>query len=240
MSKIIVIVGPTGVGKTKLSIELAKYYNAEIISADSVQIYKELNIGSAKVTLEEMENIKHHFINIKNIDEEYSVFNFQKEGRNILNKLINSNKNVVIVGGTGLYIKALLYDYKFNGEKTKDKNNKIYDFYTIGLTTEREILYQKINNRVDKMLSDGLIEEVKNLDINSKKLHSIIGYKEIISYLNKQLSKEEAIELIKKNSRNYAKRQYTWFNNQMEVVWFNVNFDNFNENVVEIIKYIGE
>lgn len=280
---IIVVVGPTGVGKTRMSVELAKKYNAEIINADSMQIYKELNIGTAKIT--NMEGIKHHMINIRNVNEDYSVYEYQKECRDIINNLIDK-KNIIIVGGTGLYIKSILYDYIFkednnnqyedlnneelykkivdldenvivdknnrrrltrvlnkleNNSQTYNKNKKIYNFITIGLTTNRKDLYNIINNRVDEMINDGLVEEVKklyNCGINSRAIQTAIGYKELYMYFNNILSLEDSIDLIKKNSRNYAKRQYTWFNNQMEVKWFDVDYNNFENTVKEVINYI--
>ena len=285
---IVVIMGPTGVGKTKLSISLAHYLNAEIINADAMQVYKEMNIGTAKI--EDTEGIIHHLLSIRSVESPYSVYDFQKDGRKILNELINNNKNVIIVGGTGLYIKALLYDYNFNeenssldfnnlsneeilseikkhedtdihvnnrkrlvralnriknNEKKEDNgNNLIYkDVYFIGLTTDRNKLYSIINDRVDKMISDGLLDEVKNLydyHINTIPINTAIGYKELYKYFNKEISYEESIELIKRNSRRYAKRQYTWLNNKMNVNWFNVDFDNFDNTIEKIKKYIDD
>lgn len=288
MNKIIVITGPTGVGKTKLSIKLAKKYNAEIINADSVQVYKYLNIGSAKVTEEEKEGIPHHLLDFKNLDEEYSVYDYQKDCREKIQEITNQGKNVIIVGGTGLYIKAALYNYEFTKEDNsyemydeytneelydmllkKDKDTKIhknnrqrvirflnkkensntvsnellYETIFIGLTTERSILYEKINSRVDTMITDGLIEEVSRLYKqcpNSKILKSAIGYREIVEYLDGNSTLDDAIEKIKQDSRRYAKRQYTWFNNQMNIEWFNVNYGNFNETIDCVIKYIDE
>lgn len=284
---ICVIIGPTGVGKTKLSLELAKKYSGEIINADAMQIYKEMNIGTAKIV--DTEGIKHNLLSIKSVNEPYSVFMYQKDAREVLNKLIKENKNVIIVGGTGLYIKALLYDYEFNIEKENNNyeelsneeildrihkidssidihvnnrqrlvrmlnklnnneeisnkgNNLIYDnVYFIGLTTDRDKLYNRINDRVDEMINDGLIKEVK--DLYDKNIHTIpintaIGYKELYKYFNGEISLEESIDLIKKNSRRYAKRQYTWINNKMNVNWFNVDFNNFNNTINEVIKYI--
>lgn len=281
---IIVIVGPTGVGKTKLSIELAKYYKASIINADAVQIYKDLNIGSAKVTEAEKEGIKHYLLDIKNLDEEYSVCDYQRDARRIIND--NLNQNIIFCGGTGLYISAALMDYRFyeddlnltydeysneelyelvlkkdNNSKI-DKNNRIRmirflnkknielvepkllykNVIFIGLTTSRDKLYEVINKRVDKMFNDGLIDEVRRLynkNKNSKILNRAIGYKEVIKYLKQEISLEEAKELIKKNSRHYAKRQYTWFNNKMNIKWFNVNYDNFLETINEIKRYLN-
>lgn len=284
---IIVITGPTGVGKTKLSLELAKKYNAEIINADSMQIYKELNIGTAKV--EDRMNIPHHLIDIVNISEYYSVFNYQKDARVILDKLLKENKNVIIAGGTGLYISALLYDYKFNEEvninnyedltneelfnkilsidpntKThvnnrqrlvrelnrlnntnisKEGHNLLYDCIFIGLTTDRENLYSNIDKRVDKMIELGLLDEVKELhksNIRSRSIMTAIGYKELYMYFDGLISLDEATSLIKKNTRHYAKRQYTWFRNKMNINWFNVDFNNFDNTINEVIKYIEE
>lgn len=232
------IIGPTGVGKTSLSIELAKKLNAEIINCDSMQIYKELNIGTAKIRDDEMENIKHHMLSIKSITEEYNAFNYQEEGRIILNDLLKKNKNVVIVGGTGLYLKSLLYDYKFNDEDTK--NEKLYDFKLIGLTRDRKKLYDIIDNRVEKMIDDGLIEEVKYLYENFKNsriLNTAIGYKEFISFFEGFKTLEEVKDEIKKSSRHYAKRQYTFFNNQFsDINWFNVD----EIKITDIVKKITE
>ncbi len=291
MNKIIVIVGPTGVGKTKMSIELAKYFNGEIINADSMQIYKELNIGTAKIKNDEKDGISHHLFDIKSVEEEYSVFDYQIDCRSKIKDIQEINKCVIIVGGTGLYIKSVLYDYKFEREAIKDKyenlsneelyeklisldknvivdkgnkrrliralnyylnNNKsinsnkegndlLYDVLFIGLTTERNKLYDLINNRVDDMMNKGLIEEVKyfyDKKINSKPIINGIGYKELYKYFNGEISLEGSISLIKSNSRKYAKRQYTWFKNQMNVKWFEVDFNNFDNTKNEIIKYI--
>ena len=232
------IIGPTGVGKTSLSIKLAKKLNAEIINCDSMQIYKELNIGTAKIKENEMENIKHHMLSIKSIDEEYNAFNFQEDGRRILNELFKQNKNVVIVGGTGLYLKALLYDYKFNDEDSK--NEKIYDFKLIGLTRDRKRLYELIDDRVDEMIENGLIDEVKYLYDNykdSRILNTAIGYKELFSYFEGIKTLDEVKDEIKKSSRHYAKRQYTFFNNQFsDINWFNVD----DISIDEIINKITE
>lgn len=283
---IIVIIGPTGVGKTKLSLSLAHKYNAEIINADAMQVYKEMNIGTAKV--EDTEGIPHHLLSIRSVNNPYSVYEYQKDGRKVLDKLLSENKNIIIVGGTGLYIKALLYDYKFNDEDISDtyddlsnedilneirkiedtdihvnnrkrlirtlnrlKNNKeinnngnelLYkNVYFIGLTTDRNILYKRINDRVDEMVFDGLIDEVKSLydkNINTIPINTAIGYKELYKYFNNEISKEEALDLIKRNSRRYAKRQYTWINNKMDVKWFNVNLNNFNLTIKDVEDYI--
>ena len=284
---IIVIAGPTAVGKTKLSIELAKKYNAEIINYDSVQIYKEMNIASAKVTKEEAEGRPHHLIDIKNYDEDYSVYDYQIDARNKIKELEEKGKNIIFVGGTGLYVKAALYDYKFNKEEKNndyeslskeelydkiikidkdivvDKDNKrrlirtlinlendnisydgdklLYDnVYFIGLETERDILYDRINKRVDIMLKNGLEDEAKYFYSKERTKATLtpIGYKELFKYYDKEISKEEAIDLIKQNSRHYAKRQFTFFKNKMDIKWFDVDFNNFDNTVKEVIKYI--
>lgn len=290
MKNIIVITGPTGVGKTKMSIELAKRIDAEIINADSMQVYKDLNIGTAKITEKEKEGIPHHLFDIVEPTNMYTVYDYQKDARDIINDVLSRGKKVIIVGGTGLYIKALLYDYKFikenktydfskmsneeildkinsynldinlhinnrkrlervltklynNNMQTEKTDTVLYDFVAIGLTTTRDNLYKIIDNRVDKMIEDGLIDEVEELykkNIHSKAINTGIGYKELYKYFDKEISLDEAISLIKKNSRHYAKRQYTFFNNQMNVKWFNVCFDNFNNTINEVYNYIKE
>lgn len=280
---IICVVGPTGVGKTKMSVALAKKYNAIIVNCDATQVYKELDIGSAKATKEEQEGIEHYLLDFKNLNEFYTVYEYQKDARKIIEN--NKNKNIIFVGGTGLYLKAALYDYRFTEEDDnhidyKDKTNEelynialkkdpnmkihinnrqrlirfinkqnvdkveprpLYKHIIIGLTTPRENLYRIINKRVDDMIKKGLIAEVKKFydqDIKTKPLLSSIGYKELYKYFNKELTLEEAIELIKKNSRHYAKRQYTFFNNQLDVNWFDVNYENFNETIEKVVKFI--
>lgn len=290
MNDIIVIVGPTGVGKTKLSIELAKKINAEIINGDSVSIYKKLNIGSAKPSREEMSGIVHHLIDIRDVNEDYTVFDYQKDCRNCIKDIESRNKRVIIVGGTGLYIKAALYDYRFsvennyssfddltneeildkirnydekidvhvnnrqrlvrllnkfinNSEFSNDKDKLLYNIKVIGLTTDRNIIYDRINDRVDKMLENGLLSEVESLKDEyetSRILNSGIGYKEFKEYLFGDKKLDEVIHEIKKDSRHFAKRQYTFFNNQFDVKWFDVDFLNFNNTINEVYKYIKE
>ena len=290
MSRVIVITGPTAVGKTKLSIELAKKLNGEIINADAMQVYKGLNIGTAKVTEKEKENIPHHLFDIKEVEEEYSIYNYQKDCRKVIDDILRRNKTPILVGGTGLYIKAALYDYKLSEEKTNntydnlkteeiykellkldkdiniDKNNRrrliralnyykenntsisnnktnklLYDTIFIGLTTDREILYKKINQRVDNMIENGLLEEVKyyyDKNIKTKPLINGIGYKELYNYFDGLCSKEEAVEKIKQNSRHYAKRQYTFLNHQLNVVWFETDYNNLNNTIEKVSSYI--
>ena len=282
MKRIIGVVGPTGVGKTCISVKLAKAIDAEIINCDSVQVYKELNIGSAKIKEEEKENIPHHLFDIKEIDEEYTIYDYQKDAREIID---NTDKQIIFVGGSGLYLRAALYDYQLNTNKIHndyskysldelynmalkldknlsiDKNNRqrierfldkkanneeivndskpIYDFILIGLTTNRDTLYDRINLRVDKMFEEGLLNEVEELykkNKNSKILNSAIGYKELIPYIEGKYSLDEAKELIKRNSRRFAKRQYTFFNNQFNVKWFEVN--NIDDTLKEILDYL--
>ncbi len=288
MKNIIVITGPTGVGKTKMSIELAKRIDAEIINADSMQVYKDLNIGTAKITEKEKEGIPHHLFDIVEPTNMYTVYDYQKDARDIINDVLSRGKKVIIVGGTGLYIKALLYDYKFikedktydfskmsneeildkinsynldinlhinnrkrlervltklynNNMQTEKTDTVLYDFVAIGLTTTRDNLYKIIDNRVDKMIEDGLIDEVEELykkNIHSKAINTGIGYKELYKYFDKEISLDEAVSLIKKNSRHYAKRQYTFFNNQMNIKWFNTNYEDFSLTVEEVYNYI--
>lgn len=231
---IYVITGPTGVGKTKLSIMLAKKKNAIILNADSMQVYKELNIGTAKITEEEKEGIPHYLFDIKSITEEFNVYLYQQMGRELIEKF--KDKNIIIVGGTGLYIKAILFDYTFDENENKDK--KLYNFKIIGLTKDRNHLYNIINERVDYMIKSGLLEEAKSLydkKIHTRAIRTAIGYKELFEYFDGETSLESAIDKIKQNSRRYAKRQYTFFNNQFkDIKWYNVDEISFED----IIKRI--
>ena len=290
MKDIIVIVGPTGVGKTKLSIELAKRIDAEIINGDSVSIYKDLNIGSAKPSIKEQEGILHHLMDFIDVEDEYSVFDYQKDCRKAIQDISSRGKRVIIVGGTGLYIKAALYDYRFtegtsnnsydnlsneeileriekysvsnivdvgnrkrlvrllnklenNEEITHYKDNLLYPIKVIGLTTDRTILYNRINKRVDSMMDNGLLEEVnslKNKYLSSRILNSGIGYKEFYDYFYHSKSLDKVIEEIKRDSRRFAKRQYTFFNHQFETKWFDVDFSNFNHTIDGVYHYIME
>lgn len=282
---IYVVCGPTGVGKTKLSVMLAKKYNGIVVNADSMQVYKYLDIGTAKVTESEKEGVPHLLFDIVNPDELYTVFDYQRDLRKVIEE--NKDKNIILVGGSGLYIKAGLYDYKFALEEEKQNtyndldnetlykmvkeldedtdihvnnrkrlirrlnqkcissegNKLLYDAIFIGLTTSRDKLYDRINKRVDEMVNDGLINEVKSLydkNIRSKAIMTGIGYKELYDYFDSKISLEDAIDLIKKRSRHYAKRQYTWFNNQMDIKWFDVDFNNFDNTFKSVVKYIEE
>lgn len=288
---VIVIVGPTGVGKTSLSIELAKKYNGEVINADSTQVYKGMNIATAKVTSREMDGIVHHLLDIRDMSQDYTVYDFQRDCRNCISDITGRGKTPIIVGGTGLYVKAALYDYKFEDEdehfdysdysnqelydrllsidpnteihknnrkrieralsyydstgnllSEKEKTDKLlYDCVFIGLTTSRDVLYDRINRRVDFMISNGLVSEAKSIydsGIRSKAVMTPIGYKELFDYFDGNSDLNSCIDIIKQRSRNYAKRQYTWFNNQMNVNWFDVDFNNFFNTVNEICDFI--
>ena len=288
---ILVIVGPTGVGKTKLSVELAKIYNGEIINGDAMQVYKGLDIGTAKVTKEEMDGIKLHLFDIKEVDEDYSVFDYQKDARLKIEEIKSKGKVPIIVGGSGFYIKAALYDYNFPKEnynhhdyenKTleeldqliKNKNINIkYDNHNkkrmirilekidnnidienkelkllypdtifIGLTTTRDNLYKRIDDRFKEMIIP-LIDEVRPFyekEIESKALQTGIGYKELYPFFKGEQTLTEVVNVCQKKTRNYAKRQYTWFKNQMNINWFNVDYECFNKTIKEVSKFIDQ
>lgn len=302
--KLLVIIGPTAVGKTKLSIELAKQYNGEIISGDSMQIYRGMDIGTAKIKHEEMEGIAHHLIDIKEPDESFSVAEFQQLVRAKISDITSKGKLPIIVGGTGLYIQAVIYDYQFSeapadeefrlqleemakeignealhqeltkvdpesasqihpnnvrrviraleifhctGKIMSDYQNNqqpdlLYETALIGLTMERDKLYERINMRVDMMISEGLLDEVSRLHRQGlRDCQSIqaIGYKEIYDYLDGKVGLDLAIENLKQNSRRYAKRQLTWFRNKMEVQWFDMtDVSNLSKKITEISQYV--
>ncbi|SCM96513.1 tRNA dimethylallyltransferase [Bacillus mycoides] len=298
--KVAVIIGPTAVGKTKLSIDLAKALNGEIISGDSMQIYRTMDIGTAKVTTDEMDGIPHYMIDIKDPEDSFSVAEFQERVRKCIREITERGKLPIIVGGTGLYIQSVLFDYQFTdeagdatyreqmeklalergveyvhkklqevdpesaerihannvrrviraleifhttGEKMsnqleKQENELLYDVSLIGLTMDREMLYDRINLRVNLMIEQGLLEEVKGLyERGVRDCQSIqaIGYKEIYDYFENRVSLEEAVSQLKTNSRRYAKRQLTWFRNKMDVAWFDVTDG---EKTSEILRYI--
>ena len=232
---IIVICGPTATGKTFLSETLRKKLGGIIINADSRQIYKELNIGTAKPTKEELDE-NHYLFDCISITNDYNAFNYQEDVRKIIKD--NPNKNIILVGGTGLYIKSALYDYDF---KSDNKDKLLYDATFIGLTTDRDNLYKRINDRVDDMFEMGLLKEAEDLfkKYNDNKiLNNTIGYQEFKDYFDNKITIEEVKEKIKQNSRHYAKRQYTWFNNQMDINWFDVNYNNFNQTIKEVEKFL--
>ena len=276
MLKVLVLTGPTGVGKTKLSLSLAKKYNGEIISGDSIQVYRGMDILSAKIKEEEKEGVVHHLLDVLDINEDCNVYMFQKMVRDKIEEISNRGHLPIIVGGTGLYLKASLYDYNFlettddetfddlsdeevyNLLKEKDpleasklhQNNRkrvvralniimssgktkqeindmqehklLYDALFICLTKDREELYADINKRVDMMFEEGLVEEVTRLEkLNpSRNARQAIGYKEFIPYFNNEITLDEVKEQIKKNTRKFAKRQFTFFRHQLPVHFF--------------------
>jgi len=294
MNKVLVICGPTATGKTGLSLFLAEKYNGEIINGDSMQVYKEMQIGTAKIKEDEMRNIPHHLLNIKTIKESFSVAEFQTLVRNKIQEISNKGKLPIIVGGTGLYLKAALYDYEFKEAEKKDYglenkdlkdlqellksldpvtynkvdlNNKkrviraieifyetgigkeninqmqehkpLYDVLYLGLTRDRKELYKLIDQRVDEMVKDGLIEEVKYVYEHASKdstCRQAIGYKELFDYFEGNKTLEECIQRIKFNTHQYAKRQYTWFNHQMNVKWVDVSETEYKQTASNIVE----
>ncbi|MGJ9458939.1 tRNA (adenosine(37)-N6)-dimethylallyltransferase MiaA [Oceanobacillus sp. CF4.6] len=281
---VIAIMGPTAVGKTKLSIELAKRFNGEIISGDSMQVYKGLDIGTAKVKRSEMQGIAHHMLDIREPDEAFSVADFKENVQKYINDITSRDKLPIIVGGSGLYIQAALYNYNFSeikrddfitkkmektivsegimplynrlveidpvqAEKIHPNNHRRviraleiyestgmtmtayqqsqtmespYEPILLGLDMERELLYRRINERVDLMVNEGLLNEVRGLyekGYENCQSMKAIGYKEFIPYFKEEQSLEETIDLLKRNSRRYAKRQLTWFRNKMDITW---------------------
>ena len=301
---LIILTGPTAVGKTALSIELAKDLNAEIISADSMQIYEYMDVGSAKVTKEEMDGVVHHLIDEVKPDYAFSVSEFQKRANKYIKDIDDRGKKVLVTGGTGLYLNSLIYDMDFaksnsnsklreelelelkengidymheklraldedaanrihknntkrviralevclDGKKMQDfstdlKYNENYQPIIIVLNRDREVLYERINKRVDIMMENNLIDEVKHLlDMGyDKNLISMqgIGYKEIVKYLEGEYSLDEAVEIIKRDSRRYAKRQITWFKRYKESKWFDLDkYDNSEILKEDILNYI--
>ena len=297
--------GPTAVGKTKLSIGLAKAFNGEIISGDSMQVYKGMDIGTAKINTEEMQGVPHHLIDIIEPTESFNVAQFQERVTNCIDDITARGKLPIIAGGTGLYIEAVLQQYSYaesvkderyrlelerlaeengvqfvhnrlaeidqesaerihpnnvrrviraleiyhcTGKKMSEQLEKqnddyVYDAALIGLTMERERLYDRINRRVDIMVEEGLFEEVRSLyDKGIRDCQSIqaIGYKELYDYFDEKVTYEQAIENLKQNSRRYAKRQLTWFRNKMNLQWFEMNQENEEKNFLEICSYIEE
>ena len=301
---LIILTGPTAVGKTDLSIKIAKKINAEIISADSMQIYEYMDIGSAKVTKEEMNGVTHYMIDEVKPDYNFSVSEFQKRANTYIDNIVSKNKLPLVTGGTGLYLNSLIYnmdfaksnadnklreelrkeletngiDYMHNklkeldedaasrihknntkrviralevcltGEKMNDFSNDLqfnekYEPIIVVLNREREHLYQRINKRVDIMIENGFEQEVKNLLSMgySKDLVSMqgIGYKEIIKYLDGEYTYYEAIEIIKRDSRRYAKRQLTWFRRYQDAKWFNLDeYDDLDRLEKDVLSYI--
>lgn len=285
MKKVIVICGPTASGKTKLSIELAKKINGEIISCDSMQIYQEMNIGTAKPTIEERQGIKHYLLDFISPEERYSVADYKIEAKKAMKEIIGKGKIPIVVGGTGLYLDSLIYEIEypnieFDDEYRKQLENRVqeegleklyeeakeidsmamqkisqkdekrilrvleiyhatgktktqqeiesrkklpeYEYQVYGLRWDREILYERINKRVDQMIEQGLIEEVKEImktHTNFPTAMQGLGYKEVVEYLKGNDTKEEMIENLKRETRRYAKRQMTWFRKNKQTLW---------------------
>ncbi|RYM05644.1 tRNA (adenosine(37)-N6)-dimethylallyltransferase MiaA [Sporolactobacillus sp. THM7-7] len=303
--KVVVIVGPTAVGKTKLSIILAKRFAGEIINGDAMQVYRGLNIGTAKITADEAEGVPHHLIDIRDPGEEYTAADFQKDARRVIDEVSQRGKLPILVGGTGFYVKAALFDYRFSSpgadpafrtemenlvkkrgtaalhERLKAIDPKsaarihphnivrviralevcratgipfseqrhpisetpFFDTVSIGLTMDRSALYRRINQRVDQMIQDGLLDEAHALyrrGIRTAQSVQAIGYKELFPYFDGEVSLEEAVELLKRNTRRYAKRQLTWFRRQMAIHWFEMTDEpsGFSKTAEEIIQFI--
>ncbi len=301
--KVVVIAGPTASGKSALAVELAKKINGEIISADSMQIYKNMNIGTAKISEDEMQGIRHYMLDIIEPDKRYSVSDFKKDAENYIEKIIKEGKTPIICGGTGLYINSLIYGINFQEEKIdqkyRDKLNKIADdgeleklynealkidpeatkkiskndkkriirileiYHTTGKTKtqqeieskkgeikynyivftinmKRELLYERINKRVDQMIKNGLIEEVADIIKKYKTFPTAmqgLGYKEVVEFLNGNINKELMIEKIKMETRRYAKRQLTWFRKNKDIIWIDGEKTK-EENLQIILSYI--
>ncbi|MFB5660483.1 tRNA (adenosine(37)-N6)-dimethylallyltransferase MiaA [Alteribacillus sp. HJP-4] len=304
MSKrVIAVVGPTAVGKTAAGIEIARRFRGEIISGDSMQIYKGLDIGTAKATVQEQQMIPHHLIDLLVPGESFSAADFQKQAEELIHTITNKNKIPVIVGGTGFYIRSLTGNLTFHntaaditfrielekyaaeyGAKAlhtklelvdpvsaesihpnnvkkviraleinhysgshkrtfahQEKNAPNNDITLIGLTMERELLYNRINERVDKMIKAGVVEEARWLFENispQSQAAQAIGYKEFFPYFTGDISLNDAVDLLKRNSRRYAKRQLTWFRNKEQVEWFDVTKKDFRKIITEIIQYL--
>ncbi len=283
--KLLAVVGPTAVGKTALGIELAKQFNGEIISGDSQQVYRQLDIGTAKATPEEQAEAVHHLIDVRNIDETYSVYDFVQEASAAISDIVSRGKLPIIVGGTGLYLQSLLEGYHLGGQVDQEKvlayrkeldllsddelfgkiaEQKIeipqinrrrairalelakfgkglenketdYDAYLIGLNDDRQVLYDRINYRVDLMVENGVLNEAKWLYDNYREVQAAraIGYKELFPYLSGEDSLENCVEKLKQNTRRFAKRQLTWFRNRMTVQFYNVSETDFKTKVAE-------
>ena len=303
--KVIVICGPTASGKTSLSIELAKQINGEIVSCDSMQIYKDMTIGTAKPTKEEMDGIKHYLLDFVYPDQRYSVAEYKKDAENTIEKIISEGKVPIVVGGTGLYLEALIYNIEYQNieedmeyrnklyeiereqglsklyemaskidskamekispndkkricrvleiyhltgktktelEEESRKNEPKYNYKLFGITMDREKLYERINLRVDIMINQGLIDEVKNLLEKYNNFPTAmqgLGYKEVVEYLNGLITKDEMIDKIKMETRRYAKRQLTWFRKYKNLIWIN-GLDDVQNNIKIILEEYSE
>ena len=294
--KLIILAGPTASGKTAVSIDLAKRIGGEIISADSMQIYRGMDIGTAKITADEMQGVKHYLINVADPKEDFNIVKFQNMVKCSIEKIKKNGHIPILVGGTGFYIQSIIYDIKFDKEEDNDKmgadfmyeklkkidsisaenihkNNKKriiraieyflinnalisehnelqrkktspYDFRFFVLNPKRDILYDRINKRVDKIVEKGLVDEVKSLIESGLSIDSIsmqgIGYKEIVEYLEGNIPLDKAVENIKQNTRHMAKRQVTWFKRERDVIYIDpFEFEN-NEKIVDyMVEKIG-
>jgi tRNA dimethylallyltransferase len=294
VSKVLVIVGPTAIGKSSLSINLAKRFNGEIINGDSIQVYKELNIASAKITKDEMNGIPHHLLDYKEVTDDYNVAIFQQDGRKAIEDITSRGKLPIVCGGTGLYIKALLYDYTFlkqeetisndysqysneqlfemlkqldyqssltihpnnrkrviraldmaksgsskSEQEAKQEHKLLYDAKIISLTMDREKLRNRIDQRIEVMLNQGLLDEINYLfGKYPYDLHCFqgIGYKEFIPYHKNIKTLQECIEDVKTHTKQFAKRQYTWFRNQMPVDWYDIENKDYPNNVYKDVE----
>lgn len=302
--KVIVICGPTASGKTALSIKLAKEIDGEIISSDSMQIYKDMDIGTAKPTKEEMQGVAHYMLDCVLPNERYSVTQYQKEARDNIKKILKKGKSPIVVGGTGLYIDSIIYEtiypeitwspeyrnelekeaeekglenlYKMaleidpkamakiskndrkrilrvleiyhetghtktEWEQKSKKEDKDYNYFVFAIDFPREILYERINKRVDMMINQGLIDEVKKVQEKYKEFPTAmqgLGYKEVVEYLKGYITKEEMIEKVKRETRRYAKRQLTWFRRNKEIIWLD-GMDKMQNNVNVILEVVN-
>lgn len=286
--KILVVVGPTAVGKTALGIELAQAFNGEIISGDSQQVYRKLDIGTAKATVQEQAEAVHHLIDVRDVDENYSVYDFVKEAKAAIIDIYNRGKLPIIVGGTGLYLQSLLEGYHLGGEVDQEKvlayrsqldnlsdddlfgkiaelgldipqlnrrramralelakfgqvmENKEtnYDALLIGLNDDRQLLYDRINKRVDFMLENGLLQEAQWLYENFPQVQAAraIGYKELFPYFSGEQSLQEATDKLKQNTRRFAKRQLTWFRNRMTINFYRVSDSDTKEKIEKKVR----
>lgn len=305
-NKLVIIAGPTAVGKTKISIELAKRINGEIISADSMQVYRGMDIGTAKIMPHEMQGIKHHLIDILEPSDAFNVVSFAESAKAAVLDIQSRDRIPIVVGGTGFYIRALLYDtdftendedmsyreslyklvdekgpeyihdmlkmidpesaeaihpnnikrvvralefFKKSNQKISDHNNEErrkaspYDFHYFALTNTRETLYENIDKRVDKMITDGLVEEVKRLIASGVPRTNVsmqgLGYKEIVAYLLNEISLDDAIYILKRNTRHFAKRQLTWLKREEAVEWFDKSIMSEDKILEQMIKSLG-
>lgn len=297
MEKVLIITGPTGSGKTKLSLEVAKHLQTDIINGDAFQVYRKMDIGTAKLPVSKRQGITHHLFDIIEPQEEFSVCDYQKLVRSLIDEMSSQNKIPLIVGGSGLYLDVVIRNYQFDTNKRnsdfekqyenytnielhqmlekvdeaaafqihannrkrvlraleiaqdgasiktpKKRDELLYDALVIYLDDDRESLYEHINNRVDEMIAEGLVPEAEALYHSkmSRTAQSAIGYKELIPYFNNEITLDEAVLIIKKNTRHYAKRQMTWFRHKSDTLIIKINRNDFNETVTKTINLIDE